>query len=58
MRGDPDIDVPDLILFHDPTSGSTLALPSERLTKENVQAELEKSREQYRQAAERKKAKK
>jgi cysteinyl-tRNA synthetase len=58
MRGDPDIDVPDLILFHDPTSGSTLALPPERLTKENVQAELEKSREQYRQAAERKKAKK
>lgn len=42
---------PDMILFHDPTTGSTMGLPPNLVTKERVVQELEKSREQYRQAA-------
>lgn len=50
QKGDPEIGLKDLVLFHDPQSGSTLALPVDRVTKENVVTELEKSREMYRQA--------
>jgi hypothetical protein len=53
-KGDKELSIPDMALFHDPTSGSTLALPVDKVTKEAVQEQLEKSREQYRQAAERK----
>jgi hypothetical protein len=53
-KGDKELNIPDMALFHDPTSGSTLALPVDKVTKEAVQQQLEKSREQYRQAAQRK----
>jgi hypothetical protein len=53
-KGDKELNIPDMALFHDPTSGSTLALPVDKVTKEAVTEQLEKSREQYRQAAQRK----
>jgi hypothetical protein len=45
--GDPDIGVPDLALFHDPKTGSTLAYPADKVTPEAVAAELSKSRKAY-----------
>jgi hypothetical protein len=53
-KGDKELNIPDMALFHDPTSGSTLALPIDKVTKEAVAEQLEKSREQYRQAVTRK----
>jgi hypothetical protein len=53
-KGDKELNIPDMALFHDPTSGSTLALPVDKVTKEAVIEQLEKNREQYRQAAARK----
>jgi len=51
QKGDADTNVPDLVLFHDPTTGSTLALKADAVTPEKVKAELEKSRAQYAVAA-------
>jgi hypothetical protein len=47
QKGDPEIDVPDLVLFHDPETGSTLALPASKVTPENVTAQMKKSRAQF-----------
>lgn len=47
QTGDPEIEVPDLVLFHDPQTGSTLALPADKVTPENVTKQMEKSREQF-----------
>ncbi len=55
QKGDPEIGVPDLALFHDPQTGSTLALKTDKVTAENVKKELEKSRDMY-AAADAKKA--
>jgi hypothetical protein len=38
---------PDMALFHDPTSGSTLALPSDQVTPELVKQQLTESRAKY-----------
>lgn len=46
-KGDPEADVPDMALFHDPVTGSTLYLPVDRITPENVKTELIKSRQQF-----------
>lgn len=46
-KGDAEIDVPDLVQFHDPKTGSTLALPVGEVTPENVRQELEKSRKKF-----------
>lgn len=47
QQGDKEIGLKDLALFHDPTTGSTLALPTDMITAENVKAQLQKSRDQY-----------
>lgn len=36
QKGDPEIDLPDLALFHDPATGSTLALPVNKVSVETV----------------------
>lgn len=54
QKGDPEINLPDLALFHDPQSGSTLALRSDDVTAASVERELKKSRAMYAAAAERK----
>jgi len=56
QEGDEEIGLKDLVLFHDPTTGSTLALPVDKVSAENVKAQLRKSRDMY-IAAEDKKAK-
>lgn len=56
QKGDPEINLPDLALFHDPQSGSTLALRSDDVTAASVERELKKSRAMYAAAAERKAA--
>jgi len=47
MKGDESIKLPELTLFHDPKTGSTLALPTEKVTSELVKAHIAKSREAY-----------
>lgn len=47
QKGDPEIGVPDLAFFHDPTTGSTLALPPEHITPESIKEHLQKSRDVY-----------
>lgn len=47
QKGDEEIGLKDLALFHDPTTGSTLALPTDKITPENVKAQLQKSRDLY-----------
>jgi len=52
MKGDASIGVPELTLFHDKTSGTTLALRTdEGITPEKVKAHLEESRAKYMIAA-------
>jgi len=59
QKGDAEAGLPDMALFHDPTSGSTLALPTTPwskwpgLSKEAVIDQLKKSREVYAAAARR-----
>lgn len=45
--GDPEIKVPDLAMFHDPKTGSTLAYPVDKLTPEIIAKELAKSRKLF-----------
>jgi hypothetical protein len=47
QKGDPEIDLPNLVLFHDPATGSTLALPDSQVTAPNVRAQLRTSRAAY-----------
>jgi hypothetical protein len=47
QKGDAEIGVPDLALFHDPATGSTLALPTDKISPENVQKQIQTSRKQY-----------
>lgn len=47
QKGDPEIDIPDLVLFHDPTTGSTLALKAGDVTPEAVREHIQQSRAQY-----------
>jgi hypothetical protein len=47
MKGDPEIGLPELILFHDPQSGSTLALPTDKVTPEAVKAHVEAKQAEY-----------
>lgn len=54
QHGDPEINLPDLVLFHDPATGSTLALPTDKITPEGVKAQLQKSRDMYLAAEDRK----
>lgn len=51
QEGDPEIDLKDLALFHDPQSGSTLAYYADSITPEKVKEQLEKSRAQYAEGA-------
>src|ERR1700676_2607917 len=51
MKGDPSINLPTLVLFHDPLSGTTLALPESKVNTAQVKLHIEKSREQYATAA-------
>lgn len=46
-KGDAEFNEPDLVQFHDPKTGSTLALPAGEVTAEKVRRELEKSRKQF-----------
>jgi hypothetical protein len=52
MKGDPEIGLPELTLFHDPQTGTTLALKSETVTPELVRQKIIESRDQYAKAAE------
>ena len=47
QKGDAEIGVPDLALFHDPATGSTLALPTDKVTPDNVNKQIQASRKQY-----------
>ncbi len=48
MRGDPQIGLPELTLFHDPQTGTTLALKTaDGIDSEKVRRKLEDSRAQY-----------
>lgn len=47
QKGDPELNLKDLALFHDPATGSTLALPVDRVTPEAIAKELKKSRDVY-----------
>jgi len=47
MKGDESINLPELTLFHDPRSGSTLALPTGKVTVEAVRDHIRESRNQY-----------
>lgn len=58
QKGDAELKIKDLALFHDPATGSTLALPVDRITPENVTKELKKSRDVYLAAEDRKAAEK
>ena len=48
QKGDAELDIPDLALFHDPETGSTLALPVDKVTPEAVTQAMEKSRQAFR----------
>jgi hypothetical protein len=47
MKGDAEIGLPELTLFHDPKSGSTLALPTDKVTPETVKAHVEAKQAEY-----------
>jgi hypothetical protein len=47
QKGAPEEGIPDYAMFHDPKSGSSLMLPTDQVTPENVTAQLEKSRAAY-----------
>ena len=47
QKGDTELDIPDLALFHDPETGSTLALPVDKVTPEAITQAMEKSRAQF-----------
>lgn len=47
QQGDPEYDEPDMALFHDPLTGSTLALPVGSITSASIADELAKSRKQF-----------
>jgi hypothetical protein len=47
MKSDPKIGLPELTLFHDPQTGTTLALKSETVTPELVRQKIIESRGQY-----------
>ena len=47
QKGEAELDIPDLALFHDPETGSTLALPVDKVTPEAVTQAMEKSRAQF-----------
>jgi hypothetical protein len=47
QKGDPEIGVPDLAFIHDPTTGSSLALPPDKITPESVKKLLQESRDKY-----------
>lgn len=46
-KGDADANVPDMVYFHDPTTGSTAVLAVADVTPEAVKAELAKTRAQF-----------
>ena len=50
MKGDPEIGLPELTLFHEPKSGSTLALPTDKVTPEAVKAHVEAKQAEYAKA--------
>lgn len=45
--GLPEYGVKDLAMFHDPQTGTTLALPADKITPETVRAKIEASRAAY-----------
>jgi hypothetical protein len=47
QRGLPDKGISDLVMFHDPQTGTTLALPAEQITAENVTKRLTESRAEF-----------
>jgi len=47
QKGDVELGLKDLAYFHDPTTGSTLALPTDKISAENVREQLRKSRAEY-----------
>lgn len=47
QKGDPEIGLPDLAYFHDPATGSTLALPTDQVTPQNVRTQMRTSRAAY-----------
>src|SRR6266403_3169928 len=53
QKGDKEIGIPDLALFHDPTTGSTLALPTNKMSADAVKDQLKKSRQMYLDAEDR-----
>ncbi len=57
QKGDPEINLPDLALFHDPATGSTLALPTDKMSAKAVKEQIQKSRQMYLDAEDRAKPK-
>jgi hypothetical protein len=57
QKGDVEIGLKDLALFHDPLTGSTLALPVDKVSSEAVAKVLRDSRDQYIAAEDKKAAK-
>ena len=47
QKGDPEIDLKDIVMFHDPATGSTLGLNPEDVSPENVRAQMRTSRAAY-----------
>ena len=47
QKGDPEIDLKDIVMFHDPATGSTLGLNPENVTPANVRAQMRNSRAEY-----------
>jgi hypothetical protein len=47
QKGYPEIDLKDIVMFHDPATGSTLGLNPENVSPENVRAQMRNSRAQY-----------
>jgi hypothetical protein len=56
-KGDPEADVPDMVLFHDPQTGSTLYLPKDEVTEGAVKVELANSRKKFAEAEAKKRQK-
>lgn len=53
QKGDQELDIPDYAIFHDPSTGSSLMLPVDKVTPENVKNQLTKSRKAYLDAEDR-----
>ena len=47
QKGDPEIDLKDIVMFHDPATGSSLGLHPEQVSAENVRAQMRTSRAAY-----------